>query len=59
LLTIIEIIFSIKLKVVAEIVTKLWCSYFVVYIWHYRSDKWSYLLRQIFFSQILLVCVQK
>jgi len=30
LLTIIEIIFSIKLKMVAEIVTKLWCSYFVI-----------------------------
>jgi len=53
----IEIIISIKLKMVAEIVTKLWCSYFVVYIWHDRCDKWSYLLRQIFLSQFLLVCV--
>jgi len=49
LLAIIDIIFSIKLKIVAKIITKLWCSYFVVYSWPNRCDKWSYLLRRIFF----------
>jgi len=59
LLAIIEIIFSIKLKMVAKIVTKLWCSYLVVYIWHNRCDKWSYLLWRILFELIFAsVCTK-